>query len=179
VNLVDCAEDHRRARWIDRLTGCPGPYRRWISASRLPAGTSSPSGLVVMSQPDILVANRADDISPSCSWRQGRVYFLTLLRVSVGLQGQAVVTSRVRSPVSFPCCWLRSQSCLMLEGRAPTLSGPSPALSSAQTLALFRLACRLPARSISLGSESMSRATGLISRARALVHRSASSWDAR
>ena len=37
-------------RWIDRLTRCPEPYRLWISASRLSAGTSSPSGLVVMSQ---------------------------------------------------------------------------------------------------------------------------------
>jgi hypothetical protein len=37
------------ARWMNRLTRCPRPQPCWVSASRSSGGTSSPSGLVVMS----------------------------------------------------------------------------------------------------------------------------------
>jgi hypothetical protein len=49
-------------------------------------------------------------------------------------------TSRVRWPVPFHLCWLalRAQSRLRLEGRARTLSGPSPDLTSSVSGLSFR-----------------------------------------
>jgi len=60
------------------------------------------------------------------------------------------VTSRVRVPCTFHLCSLslRSQSRFRLEGRTRTLSGPSPDLSQARTLASSwsRVASAIPLR---------------------------------
>ena len=63
-------------------------------------------------------------------------WFLT--GVSAEAPGSSVVTSRVHSPGTFHLCSLPcgSQSCLMLEGRIRTLSGPSPDPRAARTFVL-------------------------------------------
>ena len=60
-----------------------------------------------------------------------------LTGVSAEAPGSSV-TSRVRSPGTFACvCGLRSESCLTLEGRTRTLSGPFLELSSARHMDLI------------------------------------------
>jgi hypothetical protein len=86
--------------WRAGWTGSPGARGRSGGGSRRaayrPGRARRPGWWSCPSRTYLSAANRADDISPSCSWRQGRVYFLTLLE------------PLARQPVSGPYARLAS-----------------------------------------------------------------------
>jgi hypothetical protein len=118
------------ARWIDRLTRCPGPYRWCISASRRSTGTSSPSGLVVMSQqvssaegrrgrlelrprtpanprsPASAITYRARPSGTACWPRRGCLGFVRVVQASGGC-----TEVKFRGLAGAPACWLPGPAC--------------------------------------------------------------------
>ena len=104
VNLVDCAEDHRRGTLDGPADRVPRGGRGDVSrrAACRPGRARRPGWWSCRSRTYSSAANRADDISPSRSWRQGRVHFLTLLEPLAGQPVCALTPGR-------PVAWIRGQ----------------------------------------------------------------------